>query len=101
METKWIFNSRNNLPEQIKDGAYVINLGEYTDAGTYWIALFCRKSKFVYFESFGVEHVPEETKEFIDNKDIKANIFLVQANDSIAYVTFALDSLILCLQVKN
>ena len=69
METKWIFNSRNNFPEQIKDGAYVINLGEYTDAGTYWIALFCRKSKFVYFESFGVEHVPEEIKEFIDNKD--------------------------------
>ena len=53
----------------------MINLGEYADAGTYWIALFCRKSKFVYFESFGVEHVPEEIKEFIDNKDIKANIF--------------------------
>ena len=31
--------SRNNLPKKIKDGAYVINLGEYEDIGTNWIAL--------------------------------------------------------------
>ena len=30
--------SRNNLPEKIKDGAYVINLDEYADVGTHWIA---------------------------------------------------------------
>ena len=30
-----------------------------------------------------VEHVPKETKEFIGNKNIKANIFLVQENASI------------------
>ena len=35
--------SRNNLPKKIKDGAYVINLDEYADAGTHWIALFCKK----------------------------------------------------------
>ena len=33
--------SRNNLPKQIKDGAYVINLDEHKDTGTHWIALFC------------------------------------------------------------
>ena len=60
--------SRNNLPEKIKDGAYVINLDEYTDVGTYWIALFCR-SEIVYFDSFDVEHVPEEVKESIKNKN--------------------------------
>ena len=31
--------SRNNLPEKIKDGAYVMNLDEYADVGTHWIAL--------------------------------------------------------------
>ena len=36
--------SRDNLPEcssteKIKDGAYVINLDEYSDIGTHWIAL--------------------------------------------------------------
>ena len=75
--------SRNNLPKKIKDGAYVINLDEYADVGTHWIALFCNKNEIVYFDSFGVEHVPEEIKEFIGNKNIKANIFWVQANDSV------------------
>ena len=37
--------SRNNLPKTIKDGAYVINLDEYADVGTHWIALFCKKMK--------------------------------------------------------
>ena len=75
--------SRNNLPKKIKDGAYVINLDEYADVGTHWIALFCNRNEIVYFNSFGVEHVPEEIKEFIGNKNIKANIFRVQENDSI------------------
>ena len=51
--------SRNNLPKKIKDGAYVINLEEYADVGTQWIALFCNKSEIVYFDSFGLEHVPK------------------------------------------
>ena len=34
-----------NLPKQIKNGAYVINLDEYEDTGTNWIALFCEKMK--------------------------------------------------------
>ena len=38
---------------------------------------------FVYFDSFGVEHIPEEIKKFISNKNVKANIYRVQANDSI------------------
>ena len=81
-----IFNgvfSRNNLPKKIKDGAYIINLDEYADAGTHQIALFCNRNEIVYLNSFGVEHVPEEILKFIGNKNIKANIFRVQANDSV------------------
>ena len=52
------------MPKKIKDGAYVINLDEYTDVDTHWIALFCKRSEIVYFNSFGVEHVPEEIKHF-------------------------------------
>ena len=37
----------------------------------------------IYFESFGVEHVPKEIKKFIGHKNIKTNIFRVQANNSI------------------
>ena len=66
--------SRNNLPNKIKDGAYVINLDEYADVGAHWIALFCNRSEIVYFDSFGVEHVSEEIKRFAGNKNVTANI---------------------------
>ena len=75
--------SRDNLPKKINDGAYVINLDEYSDTGTQWIALFYKKNETVYFDSFGVEHFPEEIKKFIGNKNIKANIFHLQANNSV------------------
>ena len=75
--------SRNNLPKKIKDGVYVINHNEHADVGTHWIALFCNKNTVIYFDSFGVEHIPEEIKEFIRIKNIKANIFRVQVNYSI------------------
>ena len=50
---------RDNLPNRIKDGAYIINLDEYTDVGTHWIALYCKDIEITYFEKFGVEHVPK------------------------------------------
>ena len=34
-----------------------------------------------YFDSFGVEHIQKEIKAFIKNKNIKTNIFRVQADD--------------------
>ena len=37
--------SSDNLPRKIKDGAYVIDLDEYEDIGTHWIAFFCKKMK--------------------------------------------------------
>ena len=40
-------------------------------------------SEIVYFDSFDVEHIPEEIKEFVRNENIKANIFRVQANNSV------------------
>ena len=51
---------RNSFPKKIQDGAYIISLDEYTDVGTHWIALFCSKNEVVYFDSFGVEHIPKE-----------------------------------------
>ena len=74
--------SRDNLPK-IKDGAYVINLDEYSDIGTHWVALYVHNDDVTYFDSFGVEHIPKEIKTFINNKNIKTNIFRMQAYDSI------------------
>ena len=75
--------SRNNLPKIIKKGAYVINLYEYANIGTHWIALFVKPKYTVYFDSFDVADIPKEIKKFIGNKDITANIFRLQAYDSI------------------
>ena len=63
--------SRNNLPETIKNEAYVINLDECTDVGTHWIALYVKNNETTYFNSFGLGHVPKEIKKFIGHKTSK------------------------------
>ena len=70
------------MANKIKDGAYVINLDEYSGIGTHWIALYINKKTFTSFDSFGVEQIPKEISKFINNKNIIANIFRVQAYDS-------------------
>ena len=35
------------MSKKIKDGAYVINLDEYADLGTYWIGLFSTEVKLI------------------------------------------------------
>ena len=48
--------SRNNLPNKIKKGAYVINLDECENTGTHWVSLLVKANKVIYFDSFGTEH---------------------------------------------
>ena len=74
--------SRNYLPNKIKKGAYVINLDEYKNTGTHWVSLFVKANKVIYFDSFGIEYIPEENNKFIGNKKIKASIFRIQAYHS-------------------
>ena len=75
--------SRDNL-YKIKDGAYIINLDEYSDIGTHWVALYVQNNNSVtYFDSFGVEYIPKEIRAFINNKNIKTNIFRIKAYNSI------------------
>ena len=76
--------SRDNLPKT-KDGANIINLDEYSDIGTHWVVLWVNNNNVTYFDPFGVE-----IKKFINNKNIKTNIFRVQAYDSIMYEYFCI-----------
>ena len=73
--------SRNNLPNTVKDGVYVANLDEYKLIGTYCIPLCMNDNSVTYFDSFGIEHVPKETKTFIIKYHKK--IFRIQTYDSI------------------
>ena len=89
-ENKPRFNgvySRDNLPK-IKDGAYIINLDEYSDIGTHWVALLVQNNDVTYFDSFGVEHISKEIREFINDKKIITNIFRIQAYNSIMWILF-------------
>ena len=83
--------SRDNLSKTIKKGECVINLDEYTDIGTNWIDLFVKPKYTVYFDSFGVEHISKEINKFISNKEIKTNIFTLQAYDSIMRGYFCIE----------
>ena len=48
--------SRDNLPKhssaKIKDGAYIINLDEYSDIGTHWVALYVQNNDVTYLDLF-------------------------------------------------
>ena len=45
--------------------------------------MYVHKNNVTYFGSFGVENIPKEIKAFMNNKNIKTNIFRKQAYDSI------------------
>ena len=82
-ENKPRFNgvySRDNL-QKMKDGAYEINLDEYSDTGTHWVPLYVQ-NYVTYFGSFKVEHIPKEIRTFTGNKN-KKSILRIQAYDSI------------------
>ena len=64
-------------------------MDEYENTGTHWIALFVKTNEVIYFDSFGIEHIPKEINKFIrskelghdvGNKEIKANIFSIRFN---------------------
>ena len=75
--------SRDNLSENIKDRAYIINLDEYANVGTHWIVLHVSNNSVIYFERSEVKHIPKNIKKGIGNKNIKTDIFRIDANSSI------------------
>ena len=95
------FFCRDNLPNNnnIKNGAYVINLDEYHDIGTHWVAFYVNNKTVTYFDSFGVEPIPKEIMKFIARtsfglgsrrKKIITNIYRIQPYDSIMYDYFCI-----------
>ena len=101
--------SRDNLPK-IKNGACVINLDEFSDIGTHWVALYLggaslknvNNNDVTHFDSFGVEHIPKEIKASIDRSlSIAANIFRIQAYDSIMCGYFCVGFIDFMLAGKN
>ena len=66
--------------------------------GTHWVSLFVKANKVIYFDSFGIEHIPKEINKFIKKPSplkrttrIKRNIFRIQAYDSIMCGYFCIE----------
>ena len=59
----------------------MINLDDKKSKGTHWVSLFIDRNTTVHFDSFGMEHIPQEVLNKI--KEITHNIFRIQDNDSI------------------
>ena len=78
------------MPKTIKNGVYAISLDEYADVSTHWIALYAKNNEVIYFDSFGVEHIPKEIKRFAGHKNTKTNIFRIQADNSVMCVYFCI-----------
>ena len=43
-------------------GIYIINLDEYSDIETHWVALYLQNNNATYFDSLGVEHIPKKIR---------------------------------------
>ena len=66
--------------------------------GTHWVSLFVKANKVIYFDSFGIEHIPKEINKFIKKPSslertarIKRNIFRIQVYDSIMWGFFCIE----------
>ena len=102
--------SRDNLPK-IKDGAYVINLDEYSDIRTHWVALYIggaspkeirNNNNAIYFDCFRAENIPKEIKAFINHPSYKkTNIFRIRAYDLIMCGYFCIGFIDFMLVGKN
>ena len=51
--------SRDNLPDKIKDGAYVIHLDDYSDIETHWTALYALNENVTFSDCVGIEQIPK------------------------------------------
>ena len=44
--------------------------------------MYVKNNEVIYFDSFGFEHVSKQIKRFIRHKNIKTNIFSIQADNT-------------------
>ena len=58
-------------------------LDDKNSKGTHWASLFTNRTTAVYFDSFGIEYIPQEVLNKIKDISIAHNIFRIQDNETI------------------
>ena len=56
----------------------MINLDDKKSKGTYWVSLFIDRNRAAYFDSFGIEYIPQDVLSKTKGKSITYNIFIIQ-----------------------
>ena len=62
---------------------HAINLDDKSSKRTHWLSLFINRNLVIYFDSFGIEYIPQEVLNKIKDKSITHNTFRIQDNESI------------------
>ena len=67
--------------------------------------MYALNNNVTYFDSFGVEHIPQKIKTIIGNKNIQANLFRIQATlqayNSVMYGYFCIGFIDFMSKEKN
>ena len=71
-------------------GHFVINLNENANVGTNWVVCFVKDSNATCFNSFRLEHIPNEIEGFKVDQNVKVNIFGVEVYYSIMHGYFCI-----------
>ena len=90
--------SRDNLTDKIKNGTYVINLDEYSDIGTHWIAFYALNLE------LNVSQNKSETllvTKILRDLRSRKNIFRIQTYDSVMSGYFCIGFFDFMLKVKS
>ena len=74
--------SNNNLL-RVKYGTYVKSIDDKKSNETHRVSLFIDKNTAVYFDSFGIEYIPQEILNKIKDKYVTQNILRIQEDDFI------------------
>ena len=62
---------------------HAINLDDKSRKRTHWVSLFINTDFVIYFDSFGIEYIPQEVLNKIKDKSITHNTFRIQDIESI------------------
>ena len=63
--------------------------------------MYVNGDNLIYFDSFGIKHIPREIKIFIGNKNIITNIFRIQGYNSVMCRYFCIGFIDLMLKGKS
>ena len=82
--------SKDNVPILKNNQSTIINLANSYDQGFHWICYVKRVNKIVYFDSYGIGHIPDTTKNQYPNSTIITNIYRIQSNNSVECEKFCI-----------